>query len=368
MKIVAFSSECIEGWNACCDDSDQAWLFHRGEWIDIEVRHFGAVNHSFAIVDSHQIVAIQPLYFAEIGLGLWTERLLHSGFHRHTGLALKNGLTFQQKRIVRRVAMKQIEQLAGELLADRIQLNVQNLAPESLSLKREEIPSWVIDDGFQLGLRYGPMGINPFPGATSCAADQIVDLSQDEEMMFSRIDDSCRRAIRKAESAPLATECWTGNLTEAIGHYYELAVISSKRTGEAIAGRPYFEELALALGSRARLALIFSRYEGKRVAAVLLGIDKKCTTFLGGVSDPDFLHLRPNDFTHWSAMRWARNEGLIRYRFGPTFPEFPGDWPISKVSRFKAKFGADSFTTIQGSKFLNVLKYQGQTSLLDAGK
>ena len=42
---------------------------------------------------------------------------------------------------------------------------------------------------------------------------------------------------------------------------------------------------------------------------------------------------------------------------GPIFPEHPYDWPISKVSRFKKKFGATNVTIIQGSFFCRPEKY-----------
>ncbi len=357
MKIIEFSAEVAAKWNNCCDNSSRAWLFHRAEWIRIEIHQLGAQNHSFAVLDGDEIVAVQPFYFVEIGLGSWAERLLHSGFHRHTGLACLDTLTNSVRRTARNMVMRRIDELATELRADRVQLNVQNLAPESFSPDRQEIPFWVLDHGFHLGLRFGPMGIYPSPGMSTCAADQIVDLSRTEDLLFSMLEDSCRRAVRKAESAPLEVEAYADDVSSVIDAYYELAVASAKRTGEAIASRGYFEALGATLGQGGRLAIVFSRYQDRRIAGVLLGIDKGAATFLGGVSDPDFLHLRPNDFSHWAVIKWAKKSGLARYRLGPIFPELPKEWPISKVSRFKAKFGGHAHTTIQGSKFLSPTKY-----------
>lgn len=60
----------------------------------------------------------------------------------------------------------------------------------------------------------------------------------------------------------------------------------------------------------------------------------------------------------YSIIRYVENFGLTHYRLGPIFPELPKEWPVSKVSRFKAKFGGDAYTIIQGSKFLNPTRYQ----------
>ena len=357
MKIVKFSIEIEAKWNTCCDHSSRAWLFHRAEWVTIEIEQLSGLNYSFAIIEGDVVVAIQPLYFTEVGLGAWAERLLHSGFHRHTGLACLDSLPDSIMRAAQKLAMKHIDELASQLRVDRIQLNVQNLTPESFSRDRQEVPFWVLDYGYHLGLRFGPMGIYPSPGMSTCAADQIIDLSQTEDALFAMLEDTCRRAVRKAESALLQVDARVLDASGFVDAYYELATASAGRTGEAIATIQYFRVLADRLAPASRLAMIFALHEGQRIACVLLGVDKGAATFLGGVSDPDFLHMRPNDFCHWSVIKWAKKSGLARYRLGPIFPELPEDWPISKVSRFKAKFGGRPYTTIQGSKFLNPEKY-----------
>ena len=364
MKIVEFSTAIEAKWNTCSEHSSRAWLFHRAEWIRTEVEQLGGLNYSFAIIEGDVLVAIQPLYFAEIGLGTWTERLLHSGFHRHTGLACLDRLSESFKSAAQKLVMKHIDGLASRLCVDRIQLNVQNLAPESFSRDRQEVPFWVLNYGYHLGLRFGPMGIYPSPGMSTCSADQIIDLSQTEDALFAMLEDSCRRAVRKAESALLEVDARILDAGSFVDAYYELATASAGRTRESIPSIEYFRVLAARLAPTSRMAMIFALHKDQRIACVLLGVDKGAATFLGGVSDPDFLHLRPNDFCHWSVIKWAKKSGLARYRLGPIFPELPEDWPISKVSRFKAKFGGQSYTTIQGSRFLNPEKYV--TSILNS--
>jgi hypothetical protein len=111
------------------------------------------------------------------------------------------------------------------------------------------------------------------------------------------------------------------------------------------------------LSPTGRCAVFFAYHEGVRAAGLFLLIDKHGVQYFAGVSHQDFLPLRVNNFLHWQAICWARNQGLRHYRLGPIFPELPDNWPVSRVSRFKGEFGASSVPLIQGSLFLKPGRY-----------
>lgn len=362
MKIIPFDRAVLDEWDTLCDSSSQAWLFHRADWVKIETRYFFPDNHSFALHDGQRMVAVQPLYKARLGLGSWSETLLHCGMHRHTGLALVDGLDAGTVKAARSAAMRHISEIASSVDADRIQLNSQNLAPQNLSPLRNEIPFWVSGYGYFLGLGIGPNGMAPAPGLATCCADQIVALGQPEASLFSQLEEGCRRAVRKAQAAGL--ELSEGN-DAPVADYYELAEMSAARTGESLAPRLYYEDVWRAFGTKGLCKTIFVLSEGRKVAALWLLIHKGAAHFLGGVSDPAYLPMRVNDFLHWSAIVWANHQGLMHYRLGPVFPELPDDWPVARVSRFKGKFGGTSYSTIQGSYFRHPEKYleTGRTQL-----
>ncbi len=355
MKVIPFDQADASEWDALCHSSPEAWLFHRSSWVALETQHFFPHNnYSFALRDGGRIVAVQPLYRAILGLGAWSETLLHSGIHRHTGLALIEGLDFGTAKAARSTAMRHVDEVAESIDADRIQLNSQNLAPQNLTSRRCEIPFWVSDHGYFLGLGIGPSGLAPAPGGATCCADQIVELTAHEEILFSRLDDSCRRAVRKAQAAGLE---WCEGDDRCIADYYALAEISATRTGEALAARRYYEEIWGAFGAEGLCKVLFAYSGGRKVAGLLLLIYKGSAHFLGGVSDPDYLPVRVNDFLHWSAIVWAKRRGLAVYRLGPIFPELPDEWAVARVSRFKGKFGGRSYSMIQGSRFRHPDKY-----------
>jgi len=301
-------------------------------------------------------VGIHPLYLREQVLGGWTERALDCGVHRHTGLALLPSLPPGAVRAARRLAMTHLHRTARRLGVDRVHLNAQNLAPRNLCGQREEVPFWVADHGYQLGMHFGPAGPLPVPGMSTCCADQVVALAGlGEEHLFRGLEEGCRRAVRKAQKKGLEARVADG--PDAAAEYYRLARLSSTRTGEHLLPLSYYEALYARLAPEGRCCILLAVHEERPVAGLLLLVDKGAAHFLAGASDPAALPLRPNDFVHWSAIRWAASRGLSHYRLGPTFPELPRDWPVARVSRFKGKFGGRSLPMIQGSRFLRPERY-----------
>ena len=354
MKVISFNALEKERWDAACDHSSEAWLFHQSNWIEVETEHFVLANLSFALEERGNIVAVQPLYLSDPATGSADELLLHSGIHRHTGFACIDSLNASGRKAAQSIVMNHIFELAKSNNVDRIQLNSQNLSPVNQGESREEIPFWVKEYGFHFGLNFSQSGMSPAPGMSTLNADQQIVLDIPEDDIFSRLESSCRRAIRKAEKASIVFEVGEGAV---IDRYYALAQASAKRTGESLAPKSYFEALWKNFGQSNRCYIFFARHDHHDVAALLIGVEKHAATYLGGISDSKALTLRVNDFIHWRGMLWLKDQGVAVYRLGPVFPELPEDWPIVKVSRFKKKFGGNNVPIIQGSYFLNPGRY-----------
>lgn len=355
MKTIPFGEVDPKSWDGVVDASTQAWLFHRTAWVRIETEFWAQANHSFAVLDDHEaVIGTCPFYRRDLPRG-WTERILDSGHHRHTGPAFRDDLAPEVRKASIAVCMRHILQLAEKEGVDRVLLNAHNLAPANLGDRAAEVPYWVREHGFQLGMAMGAEGDESAPGLSTLAADQIVSLRLEEVELFRRMDEDCRKAVRKAERGGVTvSEAADGFLND----YYGLAQASAQRTGEELPPKEYYAKIWASLGADGRCVPLFARRGGKPVAALLLLIDKSSASFFAGVSDPEYLPLRVNNLLHWEAMRWAKSRGLGRYRLGPIFPELPDDWPISRVSRFKAGFGGSSLPIIQGSLYLRPERYR----------
>jgi hypothetical protein len=355
MKIIPFAELSAEAWDEVVEQSTEAWLFHQAEWVAIESRFFTRANCSFAVQDDRgAVAAVCPLYQRDLERGRWTERLLDSGHHRQAGPAFRDALPPSVRKAAVKVMMRHILEAGRRLDVDRIQLNAHNLAPAVYADRMAEIPFWVQDFGFRLGLSIGPNGDLALPGLSTVSADQIVELTDAEQEIFQRLDENFRKAVRKARQSGLT--CQVADY-EPIGDYYALAEISAQRTGEHLASPEYYRAIWSAFHPQGRCAVVFALYEGRKVGAIFLLLAKESASYLAGVSHHDYLPMRVNNFLHWEALRWARSQGCRRYRLGPVFPELPHGWPVSRVSRFKGEFGATARTIIQGSLFLKPERY-----------
>ncbi|WP_375788893.1 lipid II:glycine glycyltransferase FemX [Bradyrhizobium sp. Pha-3] len=349
MKVVRFREIDRSAWDRLALQSPQAWLTHRSSWIEIEQRFFVSANLSFALEENSQLVGIQPLFVSEgAGMALG-ERLLHSGFHRHTGLALDADIDAGVAKAARQAAMQEIFAVADLYDVDRIQLNCHNLAPANRHSSREAVPFWVSEFGFQLGIAFGPSGMLPCPGSSTLNADQLVDLAPTIEELFAGLDNTCRTAVRKAEKSNLQFEI-SGDASY-LEAYMDIARASATRTGEVLPELEYYRSIFRSFAAEGGAHVALVRQDTNPIAGLILLADKKAANFLAGVSVPEAMKLRPNNFLHWSAIRWAKQAGFDIYRFGPSFPEVPKDWPIAMVSHFKTIFGSKSVPVIQGSLF-----------------
>jgi hypothetical protein len=355
MKVVPFAQVPARLWDEVVEGSAEAWLFHRADWVAIEAPFFAQANCSFAVQDDRgEVAAVCPLYQRDLGRGRWIERLLDSGQSRQAGPAFRDTLAPAVRKAARKFLMRHILEEGNSRDVDRIQLSVHNLAPAAQDNRLVEIPFWVCEYDFQLGLHTGPNGDLPVPGMSTVAADQIVELEAPEEALFQGLAEDFRNAVRKGQKGGLVCEAGTG---DPIADYYALAEISAQRTGERLAPRDYYQALWQTFAPYDRCAVLFALHDGRKVGALFLLLDKGSAQWLAGVSHPDYLPMRVNSFLNWQAIRWLEAHGCRRYRLGPVFPELPADWPVSRVSHFKGDFRAASRTIIQGSLFLKPQRY-----------
>jgi hypothetical protein len=362
MRAIPFDEVEPSLWNEICDSSDEAWLFHRHEWIRLEAKRLGAVNLSFAISRNDELVGLVPLLNSALPLGPFNENLYHMGLHRHSGVAISGSSSMLQRAEAERFALTTTISLANNGSADRLQLSVQNAAPRWRPGRPDAIPFWSTSGMVNFGIYSGPNGIMPFPFASTLALDQFYNLSVDPDTPGLGIASSARTAARKALNQGLEVCVEQGHL--ALAYVLDLAVKSSTRTGETVHEPTYFHDLLEGSCSEGVTTLLARDKTSKVVGALLIATYKNIAHFLHGYSDPEMLQYRVNDLLHYKAIHWARAAGMEFYRLGPFFPEVPSDWPISRVSRFKLKFANISVPIRQGSVFLQRQKYSDLGKLI----
>ncbi|MEQ8746008.1 GNAT family N-acetyltransferase [Pyruvatibacter sp.] len=355
MKVVRRDELAPGLWDELVMTSRQTWLFHVDGWVSHEAALTDARDFSFALTSGGRVVAVVPLFLSEVGLGAFTETLIHNSLHRQTGIALSPELDDEQKKLAWQDVMTEVLRLSELHGADRIHFGEQNLSDECLSAERREVPFYVTDYGFQLGLAYGPSGFQPFPGGATTVVDQIIDLRQSEERLMANLKSVCRRNVRSSAKAGVTCVDATQDIN-LVDRYYALAENSAKRTGEVLAARDHFSTLFERFGPRYLSVLIARCGEADCAALILLHFKGKMYYF-AGVSHSDYHKVFVNDAIQWAAILHGKKAGYSHYRLGPVFPTATRGWPIETVTRFKGKFGAAPRTIIQGSFFMHPEKY-----------
>lgn len=180
-------------------------------------------------------------------------------------------------------------------------------------------------------IRYGE---SLFAGAphSSCYSRHVVDLSKGAQTVFSRLRDSTRRNIRKAEREGVKAAIHTS--LDAVREFYRLNCLTRRDHGLPPQPYSFFKNLHEYVVSRGFGFVVLASYRGGNIAgAFYLHFGEKAY-YKYGVSDRRYQHLRANNLVMWEAMKWYLGKGYKTLCLGRTEPENQG------LVRFKAGWGA----------------------------
>lgn len=179
-----------------------------------------------------------------------------------------------------------------------------------------------------LEIRGGRELLGNSPASESFLVHRL-DLRRTGAALFSGVDSSVRRAVRKAEKSGLAVE-FSQNL-EDIRAFFLLLRKTRKRHGVPPQPFRFFQEIHRHILSRNQGWVVLARAGGTPVAGAVFLRFGKTITYKYGASDAAFQHLRANNLVLWRAIsRFALegfealdlgrtscgNEGLRRYKLG----------------------------------------------------
>ena len=192
-----------------------------------------------------------------------------------------------------------------------------------------------------------------------------VDLRTDEETLWRRLKPAHRRSIKKAQGARLTT----GWLT-APGDFSAFARLYDSTMDRLGAGdyyrlpESYFTGLGAAMAGRCGILAAYHESDDP-IAALLLLAGSRYLHYHLGASDQDFLHLRPNHFLFWEAIRHGRRRDLRWLHLGG------GRRRDDSLFAFKIGFAAVPFPEHKSCHILNrevyrrLLQARGETDRRD---
>jgi hypothetical protein len=177
--------------------------------------------------------------------------------------------------------------------------------------------------------------VSPF----SCFYSHTLDLSQDEDKVFSEFRDSTQRNIKKALRENV--EINISNSLESMYQFYQQNCITRRTHGLPPQPYHFFKNIYDFIISRG-FGLIVLAYHKKRTiaSAVFFNLGKKAF-FKYGAMDRAYQHLRPSNLVMWEGIKWYIKNGHKSIDFGRTDMENKG------LRQYKAGWGTKE----------NIIKY-----------
>ena len=159
-----------------------------------------------------------------------------------------------------------------------------------------------------------------------------VDLEQDEDRMFARLESSVRRAIRKAEKSGVTVT--VSQSLEAMKTFYSLQCKTRRKHGlppqPFVFFRNIFEHI---LSKNLGMIAIASCQQRSIAASVYFQLGARAV-YKYGASDEAFQHLRGANVVMWEAIKWHARHGAKTLHLGRTSIGNEG------LRRFKLGWGA----------------------------
>jgi hypothetical protein len=183
---------------------------------------------------------------------------------------------------------------------------IELIAWDTLKCMHMEVsdPHFSVRDGEELGF------------ASGAYSSHRTDLRQTEEELFSAMESSCRRCIRKAEKSGIAIE-EANDAGFADEYYSQLKEVFAKQHLVPTYGIQRVRSLIKHLHPTGRLLLLRARDpKGKCIATGIFPGFNKIAEFWGNASIRSGQIWRPNEYMHWYVMRYWKKRGVEVYDWG----------------------------------------------------
>lgn len=158
-----------------------------------------------------------------------------------------------------------------------------------------------------------------------------LDLSQNEQRIFSSFRETTQRNIKKAISRGVEIHLFRS--FESIKEFYRLNAMTRKHHGLPPQPYHFFRKVYDHILSKNLGFVALASYEGKNIAGAVYFHFGKNAIYKYGASDKSYWHLRANNLVMWEAIKWYCRNGYRNLCFGRTEPENQG------LRQFKSGWG-----------------------------
>lgn len=315
-------------WNRFVDANDEAWLWHRSEFIDARSTWSACKDASFGIVDAQgNLLALVPLYLTK---GYYYGNVNQSTIWLYSegGPATAGAPRSKWKRDITAAIREYLPRLIVQLGAAYLKARISALAP---FLRKTDGP------------RANPL--YDFEFENSSGATWMVDLTPPAEEIRRRYSELTRRWLKKVDSRSLCIREAEGNRDLEI--YYELHLETVARLNTTPEPFEFFKLIFENMIPLQHARIVFLEEGGRVTAAHIMAIFKEGAYYWMNSSCSERSGYQ-NRVLVDNQILTARDRGCVQFEAGKAF--VPGDYAplVRGTSDFKRSFGSELVTSHEG--------------------
>jgi hypothetical protein len=294
-SLRVFDPTDEDAWDTLTASHPQGSFFHTTKWARVLCATYGHIPHYLGVMEGNQPRALLPIL--EVNSPLTGRRGVSLPFSDECGL-----LCFEES-------------------------DGEEIIRSALELARERRWKYLELRGNIPGDR------RPSPWVSYVGHE--MDLAGGAEALFTRLDGSVRRAIRKAEKVRVETRVL--DTLEATQTFYALHCLTRRKHGVPPQPFSFFQNIFEQVLKPGSGFIVVAIHEGTPIAGGLFVHDATAGIYKFGASSPAHLPLRGNDLVMWAAIKWYASRGFSRFSMGRTAIDNEG------LRRFKSGFGAREY-------------------------
>lgn len=332
-------------WNKFVDDSDDAWFWHSGIWMDYTVNYNPLIkseNISFFVIKSNEIQAIVP-FFVEKSLLNENDFEFSFGGSFLPLPAFRNDLSLKKREKIATFISNYINDLSVKYFAKRY------VAKDS--------PSRISYASYLNKPFYNP--ISNFNMMECNFVTSLLNLNQSVEELYLGIRKGHRRELESLlkTNSNIKFEVYNNQNIDSLvfDSYKKMHIKTSGRQTRPDITFSLMEEMILKDN-----AVLFSLNEGEVERVFMIAIFFKDTAYLASIADdPDFVIDNRGWQTalHWDVMKWLKENGCKYIDYGIQFVTKQlyahQDRKLSAISHYLSGFGGKNVPLFCGEKYFS---------------
>lgn len=295
LEVQAVNPGSTANWNELLQTHGEYSFFHTAEWAKVLQETYGYEPNYFLVRDGGRLRALLPVMKVN---SLLTGR---------RGIALpftdECSLLYEESPWGRRLVQSAV--------------------------------SWGKSDGWKSVELRGAKKLFPDAPAAVSYYGHRLDLEKREVELFASLDNSTRRAIRKAEKSGVTVTLSGG--TDAMKEFYSLHCRTRRRHGLPPQPFVFFSKICRHILSRNLGTVAVGRWRNRPIAAAVYFRLGTRAIYKFGASDESFQELRGASLVMWQGIRHLARSGAKTLDFGRTSLGNEG------LRRFKLNWGAQEY-------------------------